>query len=260
MSSALDEVIAKIEAASTVEELTAVLQWVAEDCGFASYAFVDISLAGDQAPLVVTTNRRDWDQTYRQENFIEVDPAIGVARRSNTPFNWSSLPLPERKGRRIPGPLKTLFAAKDHGFNEGVVIPFHYVDHLGRPYSSVCTFFWTDPLSGFVNSFGVNKNWLHLVLIYWAQRTIDLSVKAQQLPHRFLDSDGQPLAAVSLTDRERDVLSWAARGKTASETADIINVAESTVVVHLKHAMAKLGAATKTEACVRAVYLGLINI
>jgi LuxR family transcriptional regulator, quorum-sensing system regulator BjaR1 len=260
MNRSLDEAIGLIEGATALSELSAVLQRIAEDCGFASYAFVDISLAGDQNPLVVMTNRPEWDETYRKENFLEVDPAVTKAFRSNTPFCWSDLPRPERRGKRLPGALKTLFAARDHGYQNGVVIPFHYVDRLGRPYSSVCTFFWTDPISGFFYSLKLNRNYLHLILIYWAQRTIDLAAKSQQLPYRFLDETGSPLAGISLTDREREVLSWAARGKTAGETADIIQISESTAVVHLKHAIAKMGAATKTEACVRAIYLGLINI
>ncbi len=50
-----------------------------------------------------------------------------------------------------------------------------------------------------------------------------------------------PLVEVSLTDRERDVLAWAAHGKTVPETAIILSVSEDTVVTHMRNAMRKLG-------------------
>jgi FixJ family two-component response regulator len=45
---------------------------------------------------------------------------------------------------------------------------------------------------------------------------------------RFSDDEGQPLIHVSLTNRERDVLSWAARGKTVEETSDILSISVDT--------------------------------
>jgi DNA-binding CsgD family transcriptional regulator len=259
MGVSLDEAISSIDAASSIPELTAILQRVAENSGFASYAFVDVSVVGDQEPLLIQTNRADWDRTYRSEKFLEHDPALDLARRTNVPFDWSSLPLPERRGKRIPGALKTLFAARDHGYRNGVVIPFHYVDRIGRKYSSVCTFFWTDPLDSFIKGFKLNKTYLHMVMIYWAQKVVDMTAATRQLPHRFLDAQGNPLLHVELTDREREVLTWAAKGKTSAEVAAILNISENTVAVHTKHAITKLGAATKTEACVRSIYLCLIN-
>jgi DNA-binding CsgD family transcriptional regulator len=254
------DAIAMIEAATSVAELRAILQTVSVSYGFSSYAFVDISNAGDEQPFVVMTNRADWDETYRSNGFISVDPCLSQARRQMTPFCWSELSLPQQKGKKLPGALKTLRAAHDHGYREGIVIPFHYVDGIGRSFTSVCTFFWTDRIHEFMSIFRFNRANLHLILIYWAQRAIDLSCASRYVPARFADREGNPLCPVQLTDRERDVLSWAARGKTASETADILGIAEGTVIVHLKNVMDKLGAPSKTNAVARAIYLGLIDL
>lgn len=57
-----------------------------------------------------------------------------------------------------------------------------------------------------------------------------------------------PQATAMLTDRERDVLSWVARGKTNAEIATALYVAESTVRKHLQHSYEKLGVSNRTAA------------
>jgi DNA-binding CsgD family transcriptional regulator len=62
---------------------------------------------------------------------------------------------------------------------------------------------------------------------------------------------------VPLTARERDVLSWVARGKTNAEIAQLLWLAPSTVRKHLENVYAKLGVNTRTAAVAR--FLGLID-
>ena len=56
---------------------------------------------------------------------------------------------------------------------------------------------------------------------------------------------------VALTAREREVLSWVARGKTNSEIAQMLWLAPSTVRKHLENVYAKLGVSTRTAAVAR---------
>ena len=56
----------------------------------------------------------------------------------------------------------------------------------------------------------------------------------------------------SLNNRESEILTWAARGKTSAEIAPILGLAKRTVDFHLDNARAKLGARTRTEAVVKA--------
>jgi DNA-binding NarL/FixJ family response regulator len=55
-----------------------------------------------------------------------------------------------------------------------------------------------------------------------------------------------------LNDREVEVLTWVARGKTSAEIAQIIGLTKRTVDFHIDNARAKLGAATRTEAVIKA--------
>ena len=56
---------------------------------------------------------------------------------------------------------------------------------------------------------------------------------------------------VELTTREREVLSWVARGKTNSEVAALLWLAPSTVRKHLENVYAKFGVSTRTAAVAR---------
>lgn len=252
--------IASVETARSIDELRLTLQSIIEDMGFASYSFLDISHPGLDAPLLVSTNDPNWNDDYRSNGFVHVDPILSAARRVNTPFDWSSIDLPERKGRRVPAAHQTMQAAADHGYREGLVVPFHYADRIGRYYSSVCTFFWKDDVAQFGASVEHYKHTLHVVLLYWAQRVVDMWEEEQRRRSRWLDSEGKPLTVVQLTDRERDVLSWAARGKKNSEVADILSISEDTVMRHTQNAMRKLGATNKTHASVLAFNFGLIDV
>jgi DNA-binding CsgD family transcriptional regulator len=67
-----------------------------------------------------------------------------------------------------------------------------------------------------------------------------------------------PQTRTDLTARERECLQWAAQGKTAWETGEILGIAERTVKKHIASAMLKLHATTRTQAVAQATARGLI--
>src|SRR6202051_4889869 len=64
---------------------------------------------------------------------------------------------------------------------------------------------------------------------------------------------------IELNDREIEVLTWVARGKTSVEIAQIIGLTKRTIDFHIDNARAKLGAATRTEAVIKATTGRLID-
>ena len=64
---------------------------------------------------------------------------------------------------------------------------------------------------------------------------------------------------VDLNDREVEVLTWVARGKTSAEIAQIVGLTKRTIDFHIDNARAKLGAATRTEAVIKATSGRLIE-
>lgn len=64
---------------------------------------------------------------------------------------------------------------------------------------------------------------------------------------------------VDLTQRELDVLTWSARGKTSDEIAGILDLSKRTVDFHMDNARAKLGVTTRIQAVVKAISGKLIE-
>ena len=65
--------------------------------------------------------------------------------------------------------------------------------------------------------------------------------------------------AVDLNDREVEVLTWVARGKTSVEIAQILALTKRTIDFHIDNARGKLGAATRSEAVIKATTGRLIE-
>jgi DNA-binding NarL/FixJ family response regulator len=64
---------------------------------------------------------------------------------------------------------------------------------------------------------------------------------------------------INMTDREVEALTWAARGKTSTEIAMILELSKRTIDFHLDNARIKLGAATRIEAAIKAITSRLIQ-
>lgn len=253
--------LADIAACSDLAALKRRLQIIAEAYGFSSFNFLDVGNPHIDVPFYMGTTGAAWEETYKNNGFVHVDHCVKMARRSNTPFTWDEVPQPisASSGPRS-GSVRLMEAASDHGYKNGLVVPFHYRDRIGRIYSSLCVFYWKDRQSSFKSTIARKKFDLHIVLIYWIQRAIDIVAETERAGGEARMGLGQTqLAEMPLSDRERDVLAWAARGKTAAETSDILTISEETVSSHLRNAMRKLNAVNKTQATVRALYLGLID-
>lgn len=66
-------------------------------------------------------------------------------------------------------------------------------------------------------------------------------------------------SAPVLTEREREVFTWIARGKSSADIAGIVAISERTVNFHVDKVMRKLGVATRMQATIACVRLGLIE-
>lgn len=250
----LADAVERLEGCTSLDRLQAVFQSTIEDYGFASFAFVEVGRPEQASPFAIPSNDRQWVADYVGNNFLLFDPIIPVVRRSNLPFRWSDLPPPVRTGKRKSGAFRTMEAATDHGFSDGFVIPVHFVDRLGRPNSASCVLFWRDQRSGMAALLGEHRSALRVLAAYFAQGVIAMLLRTPSAPARDQEQD------VVLTDRERVSLEWAARGKTAAETAKILDISHETVEQHLRSTMRKLGAVNKTQAAVLAMKLSLIDL
>jgi LuxR family transcriptional regulator, quorum-sensing system regulator BjaR1 len=256
----LEEHLASIEASETIDDLVRRLQAAIEGHGFASFQFLDVGHPELDKPFHIGTTGQRWEDDYKGNGFVHVDPVIPVVRRANLPFSWGDVPPPMPHGRNRSGALRTLDAAKDHGFNEGLVVPFHFSDTIGRINSASCVFFWKDDASRFRKVIQSTRHELHLLALYSAHRMIELSSAEFKRRNRFPGPADAGSLRAALSDRERETLTWSARGKTMSEIADILTISGDTVESHVRNALRKLEANNKTHAVAKAIFLGLIDI
>ena len=255
----LEEALSLIENSKGLAELTDTLQRIAESYGFAHFAFLDVGHPGQDEPFAIATTEPDWDSDYRSNGFVKMDPVVMKARRWNLPFFWSDVQLPEPRGRRLPGEVQVMDAAHCHGLTNGLVIPFHFVDGLGRMNSSCCTFFWRDRWNQLKSAVQGRKNDLHIIMLYWSQAVMTLAAKEIHRSDRFDRDDLDQGESVHLTTREREALIWAARGKTTAEVADIFSISPETVATFYKTSARKMGTSSKAHSVVVALYMGLID-
>lgn len=255
----LQEALSSIESCATIEQLRLVLHDISSRLGFAGFNFLDIGRAADQNPFYLGTSGERWEDSYLSNKFINVDPCLDAARSSNIPFRWDQLSIKKYIRGRKSGALKTMEAALDHGFTNGVVVPHHFVDLNANAYSALVVFFWKNVANKLKSKFDDQHSHLHIIVIYWVNRLIALRNEEKRNKVSLKASSIQ-CPAVLLTDREKDALSWAARGKTNSEAAQILGISEQTVEFHIRNASRKLAATNKTQAVAVALTQGSILI
>ncbi|MEA2984635.1 MAG: hypothetical protein QOD94_889 [Alphaproteobacteria bacterium] len=114
----------------------------------------------------------------------------------------------------------------------------------GRPMTVLCTY--PIPVSGATEVLEV-------------ARAHQLAVARRKGDWEVIEPVPVPAHVHSLSLREREVLWWAAQGKSAQDIADILQITKRTVDEHTQHAMHKLGAANKTGAVAIALRERLIR-
>ncbi len=217
------------------------------------YDFEEFSYVGGQAfnartgghaiwtkpPTVLVTVPQEWVQLYHQEDFGAVDPVISAALERRLPLVWDvktlTPPAHRQSNRFIEG-------AHDYGVYQGISIPVY------GPLGDFAFFSFMSRASqrDFTRIVERHKNDLHVASLYYHQIITDIVSK-----------DREP---VRLTVREREVLVWAAAGKTTEETGLILGLANKTVQFHLYNAMRKLDVYTKPQAVAQAILLGLLRL
>ncbi|MFZ5693436.1 MAG: response regulator [Pseudomonadota bacterium] len=94
----------------------------------------------------------------------------------------------------------------------------------------------------------------------YVTKPIDFELLIAIIRHRLAAAEkGAEKSEFRLTEREIQVLTWVARGKSSADIATILEISERTVNFHLDNAMRKAGVATRVQAAVKCALLGLIE-
>jgi DNA-binding CsgD family transcriptional regulator len=247
----------KILNAQSVAEILKFLDEVCDDLGYVAWTFANTSSIPateyDQEPFYLTTVKPKFDADYNSNNCARWDPVAYQAVATHTAFDWSDLNEWSEARARTSGRTRNGVAimrmAFDHGYEDGTVIPAHTVDGRGRPVDTLITLFRERQKDAFDIDPHLAR-WLLPLIQAASARICELSPAIE----------GRAGPTARLTDREAEVLRWAARGKTMQETAEILSINRRTVEKTLENAMNKLGAANKAHAVAMALLQGLIAL
>lgn len=220
-----------------------VFRAAAEQSGYNRLALVPVSQPAHQAlglpdvaPVVSTNVPEAWIEHYFGSGYQLLDPVLLRTPHQDQPLLWEDLLV---GGTLTPRQRRVLTESRDAGLYNGASIPLH--GPRGETWViSLATEDTAAPAAGHLDH-------LHA-----------LAMQFLVAYTRALRPQGDSFGAARLTDRERECLTWTARGKSAWSIGKILDVSEHTVNFHLKRCMSKLGTANRMQAVVSALRLGLI--
>lgn len=184
---------------------------------------------------IFTTYPEDWVELYSQGRYFEFDPIIAHARIADEPFPWWSVAEHDGLTARQRDYLTMARSRLLNGY--------------GVPVRGAL---------GTVAYFGVGGRTSLLELDRAQQITIQLA--CHQTHTRFVQLNGALEAPPpKLTRREIEVLTWAARGKSNSVIAQILQISEHTVNTLLRRVFRKFEVTDRVSAILRAVGCGLVT-
>ncbi len=201
--------------------------------------YFGLNLPGRDAEehVLHTTYPEKWVSHYFSHSYERIDPILSNSIRSLLPLNWSSIAVEDQA-------IEVFFnEASDFGIGRyGITVPVRGV------YGDICLFS-INASAGDFKSDALD-----------ADELSDITYLAFLYHNKIVNQQiGQSVTiAFALSRREQDVLRWAARGKSAWETAKILNLSEKTVTFYLANASSKLGVANKTQAVAKSLEENLL--
>ncbi len=228
--------IEAIASATILPEVRERFSGVIAKFGFTAFGIAEMppQKAGANPIIVMKSSPADFRKFYKRERLYRFNHLATHLRVVAHPFRFSEAPFVPNQSRYNERYMQIL---RSFGLGQGVIIP------VGRPrYIPFCVWLGgDDPDLG------------------------DDVIQVMQPIAVFAASKVQALSALGdgdrpqLTAREREVLTWAANGKSAWETGEILCIAKRTVDEHMQTATRKLGAVNKTQAVALALTRNLIR-
>jgi len=235
----IDRFVRDLRLVESEEQLSSLLESISLELGFAFFALthhVDIRQA-PQPAIRLATYPAEWVDFFDRQRLGPSDPVHRASHLTSVGFAWSEVPamIPlSRRDRDI------LDRAQLAGIGDGFTIPAHVP---GESYGS-CSFATRRgepiepdalPRAQLVGAFAFEA-----ARRLWKIRAVDKPVPG-------------------LTDRQRDCLLWAARGKSDWEISRILGISHETVIQHLKQARERYGVGKRTLLAVHALFDGTIS-
>ena len=240
MFSRVEAFVSEVREVETEQELAQALEEVARDLGFRYFALTHhIDVRRSSAAIRLHNYPAGWEQWFDTQGLGPTDPVHRASHMTNVAFRWSSL---EKMIPLTPRDREVLQFARQEGIGDGCTVPAHVP---GETYGS-CSFAAETGVT-------FEPDWLPL-----AQLAGGFAFEAARRIRRIRERDLAAGPGPRLTDRQRECLMWAARGKSDWEIAQILGVGHETVIRHLKQARERYGVGKRTLLTVHALFDGTI--
>ncbi len=237
MFSRVESFVRDVAEVSAEEELSEAIGAVTKDLGFRYFALTHhTDVRRSSHAIRIHNYPAGWAEWFDEQRLGMVDPVHRASHLTSVGFVWSKLPEMICLTARDE---KILAAARNEGIGDGFTVPAHVP---GEVHGS-CSFATEAGVSFSSDQFPL----LQLVGAF-----------AFEAARRIRRVRQPPTPVARLTERQRECLMWAARGKSDWEIARILGVSHETVIRHLKQARERYGVAKRTLLAVHALFDGNI--
>ncbi|HZF43655.1 MAG TPA: LuxR family transcriptional regulator [Sphingomonadaceae bacterium] len=224
----------------TEAELAQALGQISAEMGFRFFALthhLDVRCA-PQPVIRLDNYPRDWVSYFDDNKLGASDPVHRASHVTSVGFAWSALPKLIQMTQRDS---EIFERAERNGIGDGFTVPANVPGEANGSCS-------------FATARGCPVPEENLAL---AQLVGAFAFEAARRLWRMRDPERA--TPPRLTDRQRDCLIWATRGKTDWEIARILGVSHETVIMHLKDARVRYGVTKRTPLAVHALFDGTIS-
>lgn len=237
MFSRVDAFVRDVREVKTEEALAGALADVSRDLGFRYFALTHhVDVRRTSAAIRIHNYPDGWAEWFDEQALGLTDPVHRASNITSVGFAWSRLP---EMIAMTDNDRRVLELARREGIGEGFTVPAHVPGEAHGSCSFACVA--GEPFSE-----------QHVALL---QLVGAFAFEAARRMHRSRFSQGP----VALTDRQREVVMWAACGKSDWEIARILGISKETVIEHLKHARERYGVGRRTLLAVHALFDGTIG-
>lgn len=230
--------VENLERLNTVDEVIDSLERSLALFGFENFILTGLPHPQQRFETMVVLRKIPgaWFEVYAAQDYVRVDPVIRMCRKTVHPFEWDEAPF---NADVEPRAAEVMNRAKEFRLARGFCVPIHSATGHEACLS----------LSGVHLDLNARtKPAIHLMAMYTYER-----IRQIVGPDMFKSDN-------PLTSREKEVLTWSAIGKSASEVGEILSIAKRTVDEHSVRAARKLRAQNKMHAVVKALQHRLIDI
>ena len=174
----------------------------------------------------------DWLDLYIANGYVDHDPSLRHGKRVVHPYDWKDAPFDSAHEPRM---LEVVQRARDFGIENGFVVP------IPGPAGNVGNV-WMGGHN--IEIPDCHKPSLHLMALYAFAQVQRLTGKVRQTG--------------MLSNREREILTWIAAGRSVAEISELLGLSGRTIEWHVQRSIEKLGARTRTNAVAIALREGII--